>query len=179
MFQVKYFMDIRRYRDWTCPPAHKARGFWFWMVVLVISAPLAVYFRMNESDLRLQSLAAMGVLIAVYRGLLFRKMYANKQFRVMCIDYKKEERHGWDSRVEVTEEGICTYMDDAPLGKAAWENVCGYTVTSRYIDLNVEKDFIRLPRDAFTVGTAEEFLAWLGQRHPELERQQEVRAFDN
>lgn len=179
MFQVKYFMDMNRYRSWTCPPAHKTRGFWFWLILLVVAVPCFVIFRMKNFDLRMQSMAAMLSLVALYRGFLFRPMYANKQFRVMCINYHKEKRNGWDSRVDVTEEGIHTYMDDESRGMITWDQVKSYTVTSKYVDFNVMLDFIRLPKDCFTVGTAEEIVAWMEEHHPEIERQKETSEFDN
>ena len=179
MFQVKYFMDMNRYRHWTCPPAHKTKGFLFWLILLVVAVPCFVIFRMNNFDLRMQSMAGMLGLVALYRGFLFRPMYANKQFRIMCINYHKEERQGWDSRVDVTEEGIHTYMDDELRGTVLWDQVKSYTVTSKYVDFNVMLDFIRLPKDCFTVGTAEEIVAWMEEHHPEIERQKETSEFDN
>ena len=179
MFQVKYFMDMNRYRQWTCPAPHKTKGFWFWLALLVISTPLMFYFRAIDSDLRLQSMSAMCMLIAVYRGFLFRPMYANKQFKVMCVNYHKEERDGWDSGVKVEEDGVETFMDDESRGCVTWDQVQSMTVTSGYADLNVATDFIRLPKDCFTKGSLEEFLAWMDQNHPEIERKRETKEFDN
>ena len=62
MFQVKYHMDGKLYRQWTCPPIHKARGFWIWMVLLVISTPAMFYLRSVGAAPRFQSLAAMTML---------------------------------------------------------------------------------------------------------------------
>lgn len=179
MFQVKYFMDMNRYRKWTCPPAHKTRGFWFWLILFVVAVPLFAYLRVNDLHLRMQSMSAMVALVALYRGFLFRPMYANKQFRIMCINYHKEERQGWDSRVDVTEEGIHTYMDDESRGIISWDQVKSYTVTSEYADFNVTQDFIRLPKECFTVGTLEEFLVWMKENHPEIDREQETKEFRN
>ena len=179
MFQVKYFMDMNRYRSWTCPPAHKTKGFWFWLILLVVGVPCFVIFRMKNFDLRMQSMAGMLALVGLYRGFLFRPMYANKQFQVMCINYHKEERKGWDSRVDVTEEGIHTYMDETANGSATWDQVKSYTVTSNYVDFNVTCDFIRLPKDCFSVGSAEELVAWLESNHPEIDRRKETKEFDN
>lgn len=179
MFQVKYHMDMKRYRSWTCPPVHKTRGFWFWLALLIVCLPAMIWLRVTDGNMRLQSLTAMGVLIAVYRGFLFRPMYANKQFRVMCIDYKKESHEGWNSRVDIGEDGIDSFMDDRQLNHVNWDEVDFVVSTTNYVDFSVEQDFIRLPKDSFTVGTAEEFVAWLDEKHPDLRRKQEVKAFDN
>ena len=72
MFQVKYFMDMNRYRKWTCPPAHKTKGFWFWLVLLVVATPLFIFFRIKGFDLRMQSMASMVALVGLYRGFLVR-----------------------------------------------------------------------------------------------------------
>ena len=97
----------------------------------------------------------------------------------MCINYHKEERNGWDSTVNVDEDGIETFMDDASRGKIEWDQVKSYTVTSSYADLNVMTDFVRLPKDCFTKGSFEEFLKWMDANHPEIERRKETKEFDN
>lgn len=178
MFQVKYHMDMNRYRQWTCPPIHKIRGFWFWMALLVISTPAMFYLKENDYPLRFQSLASMAMLVSVYRGILFRPMYANKQFRVMCVDYEKPQS-GWDSRVDLDEDGISNYMDDKLLNRVSWDRVGAMVETTNYVDLIVGDDFIRLPRAEFSLGSAEEFLVWLGENHPEIQRKEEIKQFAN
>lgn len=178
MFQVKYHMDGKLYRQWTCPPIHKARGFWIWMVLLVISTPAMFYLRSVGAAPRFQSLAAMTMLVAVYRGILFRPMHTDKQFRVMCMDYDKPQT-GWDSRVDLEESGITSYMDEKQLNHVAWHQVESVTATTRYIDFAVANDYIRLPADCFTVGSAEELLSWLQENHPEISRKEETKEFAN
>ena len=178
MFQVKYHMDGKRYRAWTCPPTHKLPGFWFWMVLLVISTPAMFYLRSIDAAPRHQSLAAMTMLVAVYRGILFRHMHTDKQFRVMCMDYNKPQT-GWDSRVDLDEDGISNYMDEELLNHVDWDRVHSMVQTTSYVDLGVGEDYIRLPRAEFSKGTAEEFIAWMDENHPEIQRKEEIKQFAN
>ncbi len=178
MFQVKYHMDGKLYRQWTCPPIHKVRGFWFWMVLLAVSTPAMFYLRSIDGPIRLQSLASMAMLVAVYRGILFRPMYADKQFRVICMDHEKPNS-GWDSRVDLDETGLSNYMDESLLNHVSWDQIQCAVVTGNYVDFVVASDFIRLPRNSFTQGSAEELLVWLKENHPEVELREESSQFAN
>ncbi|MGM9661704.1 MAG: YcxB family protein [Oscillospiraceae bacterium] len=176
MYQVKYQMDMKRYRQWTCPPVTKTRGFWFWLVLLVVSTAALVYFRSIESEMRFQSLAALLILCSLYRGFFFRPMYANKQFRLMRMQYGKE---AWDSQVDIDDEGIRTYMDGEQQASVTWDQVESFTVTTNYFDFEVDKDFIRLPRDCFTEGSDTAFLQWMDEQHAAVPRKQESKEFAN
>ncbi len=178
MFQVKYHMDGKLYRQWTCPPIHKVRGFWFWMALLAVSTPAMFYLRAIDGPIRLQSLSSMAMLVAVYRGILFRPMYADKQFRVICMDHEKPNS-GWDSRVDLDEVGLSNYMDEELLNRVTWDQVQYVIETGSYVDFVVAGEFIRLPRNSFTKGSAEELLGWLKENHAEVEHHQESSQFAN
>ena len=172
-FKNVYTMNLPRYRKWMNPPMTKVKGFWIWAVVTVVGLGGLLFFRFNDYPLRLQSLSSLVLLAGVYRGFFFRRMYVDKQFRVMCMDYGYEPFTGWQNTIVVTDEGIKTYMNEKGLADVTWDKVQNLTIANGYFDLEVDMDFIRLDKASFTEGDPESFLAYMTEQHPEIEQKPE------
>lgn len=176
-FRNEYTLNMQRYRMWMRPPLTKVKGFWFWCPLTLVSLGLLIYLRVNAYPIRLQSLASLILLAAVYRGFFFRAMYVDKQFRVMCMDYGYEPFTGWKNTIEVDDAGIRTFMNEKPIADVTWDKVQNLTIANGYYDLEVDLDFIRLDKACFTEGDSESFLRYMTEQHGDIEQKAEKNDF--
>ncbi len=172
-FKNVYKMDMNRYRKWMNPPLTKVKGFWFWAPLSLLALAALLYFRAKAYPLRLQSLSSLILLAALYRGFFFRRMYVDKQFRIMCMDYGYEPFVGWQNTIVVDDEGIRTFMDEKPMANVTWDQVQNLTIARGYFDLEVDMDFIRLDKASFVEGNTESFLAYMTEKHSDIEQKAE------
>lgn len=174
MFENVYIMDIKRYQRWTAPIVHKAKGFWIWMSVLALGTVGTIYFYTHDVSMRWQGLGLMLMLIGVYRGLLFRKMLAGKQFKLMRAHSGMRE---WECKV-VVGNTIRLFINNEPNNEVFFKQVEKFVEAKSYFDMKVENDFVRLDKACFTKGTADEFKAWMAAEHPEIPYEEEAPEFN-
>jgi hypothetical protein len=175
MFQNEYTMDVVRYRRWTTPIMHKAKGFWFWLVLVLVGLPAMVILRDMQAKQSYQTAAALLTLAALYRGFFFRGMYANKQFRLLSNRMGKKS---WDTRILVDDKTFIMYVDGEKNNEVSWKQISRLVEAKSYIDVEVGGDFMRLDKAGFTRGDAAGFLQFVRDKHPEVRVEREKPAMD-
>ena len=174
MFENQYVMDLKRYRRWTAPTFYKVKSFWGWVVVFIIGLVGALFFHNEDTRLNWESLGYMLMLVSVYRGVFFRYMLAGKQFKMMRVQFGLKQRNCKD----IVGNTIRVYTDDNLSNEVFWKQVAKFVEAKSYFDLSVDNDFVRLDKNCFTKGTAEEFKAWMLAEHPEIPYAEELPEFD-
>ena len=174
MFQNEYCMDINRYRHWTCPILTKAKGFRFWLLLILVGLPSACVFYAIDARQSFKTTALLITLVGVYRGFLFRPMYANKQFRLMAAQFDKKS---WMTKI-VIGDTLRLYVDGELNNEVQWGQVKTLVEARSYFDLEVGGDYLRLDKASFTKGDAESFLAYMKECHPEIPHQEEKPEFN-
>lgn len=178
MYTNEYIMNRKRYDKWATPKFWKVPVFYMYCVLFVAGVFGWVYFRKVGAETRWQSIGAFLTFVAVYRGVFFQWMHADKTFRVMRTTYFNDQ--DWKCKVSVTEKRISLFINGKLNNQVEWEQIVKLEEAKTYLKLtaNDNKEGIILDKNCFTQGTSEEFKKWMKEEHPEIRQEKISPAFD-
>ena len=167
MFVNEYEMTRKRFLLWSVPKFYKLPIFYIWAAVFVFSAVAWAYFANHDVEVRWETLAAFMCLISLYRGVAFRYMAVDKQYRLTKENMYKDV--AWMCKVEVNDGGIRVSANGKLQAYVKWDRIEAFNEAESFLDLKVkEGDQARLDKNGFTKGTVEEFKKYMAEKHPEI-----------
>lgn len=167
MFVNEYEMTRKRFIQWSTPIFYKLPIFYIYCAIIVFSVFAWWYFATNNVAVRWQTLAAFMVLISLYRGVAFRYMATDKQYRLTKENMYKNV--AWMCKVEVNDGGIRVSANGKLQAYVKWERICAFEEANTFFDLKVrEGDQARLDKAGFTKGDAESFKKYMLENHSEI-----------
>ena len=87
MFVNEYVMTRKRYDKWAAPKFWRLPIFYVYCIIFAAGTFGWIYFHHVGASLRWQSVGATLSFIALYRGVFFKWMHADKTFRVTRAQY--------------------------------------------------------------------------------------------
>lgn len=168
MFVNEYVMTRRRYTKWATPKFWKLRSFYLWVIIFVAGIFGWFYFDQAPVTPRWKTIGVFLVFVAVYRGVCFPWMHADKTFRLTRQKYFNEKN--WTCKVILGEKNISLYINGKSNNKVEWSEIVKLEEAKTYLKLT-SKDGIEgvmLDKEAFTEGTSDSFIQWMKEKHPEI-----------
>ncbi|MBQ0041246.1 MAG: YcxB family protein [Clostridiales bacterium] len=167
MFINEYEMTRKRFLLWSTPRFYKLPIFYIWAVVFIFSGIAWWYFANYDVEMRWQTLAAFMMLISFYRGVAFRYMAVDKQYRLTKENMYKGVP--WMCKVEVNDGGIRVSANGKIQAYVKWDRISEFVEADSFLDLRVKDgDQARLDKACFTKGNTDEFKAWMKENHPDI-----------
>lgn len=167
MFVNEYEMTRKRFLLWSTPKFYKLPIFYIWAAVFVFSGVAWYYFAHHGVAVRWKTLAAFMMLIAFYRGVAFRYMAVDKQFRLTKENMYKDVP--WMCKVEVNDGGIRVSANGKLQAYVKWDRIEGFYEADSFLDLKVkEGDQARMDKACFTKGSEAEFKKYMAEKHPDI-----------
>lgn len=178
MYTNEYIMNRRRYDKWATPKFWKLPVFYIYCFIFIAGVFGWVYFKQVGAAMRWQSIGAFLTFVAVYRGIFFQWMHADKTFRVMRSTYFNDQ--DWKCKIHVTEKRISLFINGKLNNQVEWEQVRKLEEAKTYYKLTTDEknEGILLDKECFTHGTGEAFVTWMKEEHPEIEQGRIAPAFD-
>lgn len=178
MFVNEYVMTRKRYDKWATPKFWKLPVFYIYCFIFVAGVFGWIYFDRVNAPARWQSIGAFLTFVAIYRGVFFNWMHADKTFRVtqqQCFDGKD-----WTCRVNVGEKMITLAINGKMNNKVEWNQIRKFEEARSYFKLTTDEynEGVMLDKMCFTKGSADEFKQWMWEQHPEIEYAPIAPAFD-
>lgn len=102
MFVNEYVMTRKRYDKWAAPKFWRLPIFYVYCVIFASGTFGWIYFHHVGASLRWQSVGATLSFIAIYRGVFFKWMHADKTFRVMRTQYFNDK--DWTCKVKFRDD---------------------------------------------------------------------------
>ena len=171
MFVNEYEMTRKRFLLWSTPIFYKLPIFYIWAAVFAFSGVAWYYFAHHNVEVRWETLAAFMMLISFYRGVAFRYMAVDKQYRLTKENMYKNVP--WMCKVEVNDGGVRVSANGKIQAYVKWDRIDAFVEATSFYDLRVkEGDQARLDKACFTKGSAEEFEMWMAEHHPNLPKQE-------
>lgn len=167
-FVNEYEMTRKRFSKWSTPNIFRISLTYVWIVVGLVSAFAWIYFAKNDTEIRWQTLAAFMVLIAIYRGFLFRHMAVDKTYRLTKANTYKGEP--WMCKVEINDGGIRVSANGTMSAYVKWDRVSSFQEAKTFLDLKVDGDEnqARLDKESFTEGDVESFKQYMREKHSDI-----------
>ena len=178
MFVNEYVMDRRRYDKWATPKFWKLPIFYVYCVIFVAGAFGWIYFQKADAPMRWQTVGAFLTFVAVYRGVFFKWMHADKTFRLTRETYFVGKN--WTCKVIVGEKNISLYINGKVNNKVEWEQIRKFEDAKTYFKLTAQEgnEGVMLDKSCFTEGDADSFRQWMLDNHPDIEYGPIAPAFD-
>lgn len=178
MFVNEYVMDRRRYDKWAAPKFWKLPIFYVYCVIFAAGAFGWVYFKEAGASMRWQSIGAFLTFVAVYRGVFFKWMHADKTFRVTRETYFGGKN--WTCKVIVGEKNISLYINGKINNKVEWNEIVKFEEAKSYFKLSSGEynEGVMLDKLCFIEGDADSFRQWMLDKHPEIEHGPIAPAYD-
>lgn len=170
MFVNEYVMNRKRFDSWTTPKFWKVKPTFYVYLFLFVAGIFGwVYFKAAGASARWQSVGAFLTFVAVYRGVFFQWMRADKMFRVT-----KEQYYGgkdWTCKVSVEKTKIYLYINGKFNNNVEWDEIIRFEEAKTYFRLATDefRDGVMLDKESFIKGDAESFKKWMLECHPEIE----------
>ena len=101
MFVNEYVMTRKRYDKWAAPKFWRLPIFYVYCIIFAAGTFGWIYFHHVGASLRWQSVGATLSFIALYRGVFFKWMHADKTFRVTRAQYFNGK--DWTCKVMIRE----------------------------------------------------------------------------
>ena len=167
MFVNEYVMDRRRYDKWATPKFWKLPIFYVYSVIFIAGVFGWIYFDKVDAPARWQTVGAFLTFVAVYRGILFNWMHADKTFRVTRQRYFNGK--DWSCKVIVGEKNISLYINGKINNKVEWSEIKKFEEAKSYFKLSANEgnEGVMIDKACFTEGDAESFKKWMLDKHPE------------
>lgn len=178
MFVNEYVMDRRRYDKWATPKFWKLPIFYVYCVIFIAGVFGWIYFQKVDAPMRWQTIGAFLTFVAVYRGVFFQWMHADKTFRVTRETYF--DGKNWTCKVIVGDKNISLYINGKANNKVDWAQIRKFEDAKTYFKLTAEEgnEGVMLDKTSFTEGDADSFRQWMLDNHPEIEYGPISPAFD-
>lgn len=169
MFINEYVMNRRRYDKWATPKFWKLPVFYVYCFIFAAGVFGWIYFGKVGAPMRWQTVGAFLTFVAVYRGIFFNWMHADKTFRVT-----RETQFGgkdWTCKVIVGEKNISLYINGKINNKVEWSEIARFEEAKSYFKLKSGEynEGVMLDKASFTEGDADSFRKWMLEHHPEIE----------
>ncbi len=167
MFVNEYEMTRKRFLLWSTPVCYRLPVFYIYCAIFLFSGFAWYYFDHNGAAIRWQTLAAFMMIFSFYRGVAFRYMAVDKQYRLTKLNMYKDVP--WMCKVEVNDGGIRVSANGKLQAYVKWERIEAFEEADSFLDLKVkEGDQARLDKACFTKGSEEEFKAYMAEKHPDI-----------
>lgn len=167
MFVNEYEMTRKRFLLWSVPKFYRIAYFYIWGAVFVFSAVAWFYFAHHDVAVRWETLAAFMCLISFYRGVAFRYMAVDKQYRLTKENMYKDVP--WMCKVEVNDGGIRVSANGKLQAYVKWDRIEAFNEAESFYDLKVKDgDQARLDKESFTKGDAEGLKKYMKEKHPDI-----------
>ena len=167
MFVNEYEMTRKRFLLWSVPKFWKLPIFYIWCAVFVFSGVAWYYFAHHNVEIRWETLAAFMMLISFYRGVAFRYMAVDKQYRLTKENMYKDV--DWLCKVEVNDGGIRVSANGKLQAYVKWDRIASFEEADSFLDLkDKEGDQARLDKNSFTKGSTEEFKKYMAEKHADI-----------
>ncbi len=168
MFVNEYVMDRRRYDKWATPKFWKLPIFYVWCFIFVFGVFGWIYFQRVGASARWQSIGAFLTFVAVYRGVFFRWMHADKTFRLTRVNYFNGKN--WTCKTIVGEKNISLYINGKANNKVEWKDILSFEEAKTFFKLATDEynEGVMLDKSCFTEGDADSFKQWMLDNHPEI-----------
>ncbi len=168
MFVNEYVMTRRRYDKWATPKFWKLPIFYIYCVIFVAGVFGWIYFGKADVPARWQTIGAFLTFVAVYRGVFFQWMHADKTFRVTRANYF--DGKDWTCKVIVGEKNISLYINGKVNNKVECNEILKFEEAKSYFRLstNERNEGVMLDKSCFTEGDADSFKQWMHDKHPEI-----------
>ena len=111
-----------------------------------------IYFHHVGASLRWQSVGATLSFIALYRGVFFKWMHADKTFRVTCVLNISTDKD-WTCKVMIREKGHSTlYINNKINNHVNWEDLTKFEEAKTYYKLTSKDQIegVMLDKESFT-----------------------------
>jgi len=169
-FINEYEMTRGRYNKWAVPKFWCLPVFYVYLAIFILSVGSWVYFNQHDVAQKWRTLCAFMCLISVYRGVAFKYMATDKQYRLTKMQVFKDKP--WMCKIDVTEGGIKVGANKNKPSHIKWERVEKFVEGKSYFDFKVTtslgSDQARLDKNCFTLGDAESFKQFVLEQHPEI-----------
>lgn len=168
MFTNEYIMDRKRYNKWATPKFWKLPVFYVYCFIFAAGIFGWIYFEKVNAPVRWQTIGAFLTFVAVYRGIFFRWMHADKTFRVTRARYF--DGKNWSCKVIIGCKDISLYINGKMNNKVAWSDIEKFEEARSYYKLAVadSNEGVILDKECFTKGDADSFKQWMRDCHPEV-----------
>ena len=168
MFVNEYVMDRRRYDKWATPKFWKLPVFYVWCFIFVAGVFGWIYFERVNAPVRWQTIGAFLTFVAVYRGVFFRWMHADKTFRLTRANYFNGKN--WTCKTIVGEKNISLYINGKANNKVEWKDILRFEEAKTFFKLATDEynEGVMLDKACFTEGDADSFRQWMLDNHPEI-----------
>lgn len=178
MFVNEYVMTRKRYDKWATPKFWKLPIFYLYLAIFIAGVFGWIYFDRVDAPARWQTIGAFLTFVAVYRGVFFQWMHADKTFRLTRQQYFGGK--DWACKVILGEKNISLYINGKLNNKVEWSEIKKLEEAKTYIKLaaDVGNEGVMLDKDSFTEGDSESFKQWMHETHPQIEQGPIAPAFD-
>lgn len=178
MFINEYVMNRRRYDKWATPKFWKLPIFYVYCVIFAAGVFGWIYFDKVNAPARWQTVGAFLTFVAVYRGVLFNWMHADKTFRVTRVNYFNGQ--DWTCKVIIGEKNISLYINGKINNKVEWSEIRKLEEAKSYFKLSAKEgnEGVMIDKACFTEGDEQSFKKWMLEKHPEIEHAPIAPPFD-
>ncbi|MCI9025963.1 MAG: hypothetical protein HFG92_16365 [Dorea sp.] len=168
MFVNEYVMDRRRYDKWATPKFWRLPIFYVYCLIFVAGVFGWIYFDKADAPARWQTIGAFLTFVAVYRGVFFNWMHADKTFRVTRQTYFNGQN--WTCKVIVGEKNISLYINGKINNKVEWTEIKKFEEAKSYFKLSTEvnNEGVMIDKSSFIEGDSDSFRQWMLDKHPEI-----------
>lgn len=168
MFINEYVMNRRRYDKWATPKFWKLPVFYIYCVIFIAGIFGWIYFGKADVPARWQTIGAFLTFVAVYRGVFFHWMHADKTFRVTRATYFNGQN--WTCKVIVGEKNISLYINGKINNKVEWKEIQKFEEARSYFKLSAKEsnEGVMIDKSCFIEGDADSFRQWMKDHHPEI-----------
>lgn len=178
MFVNEYVMNRKRYDKWATPKFWKLRSFYLYLAIFAAGVFGWFYFDWVGASARWRTIGVFLVFVALYRGVFFRWMHADKTFRLTRQKYFNEK--DWSCKVIVRDQDITLHINGKLNNRVEWTDIQKLEEAKTYFKLTSSDgvEGVMLDKSCFTKGDADSFKEWLKDTHPEVEQTSIAPAFD-
>lgn len=169
MFVNEYVMNRKRFDRWTTPKFWKVTpGFYIYLGLFIAGIFGWIYFDIVDAPRRWQTVGAFLTFVAVYRGVFFQWMRADKMFRVTRQKYFGEK--DWTCKVKVDDNKVYLYINGKFNNSVEWKDVVKFEEAKTYFRLGTDefREGVMLDKESFIKGDCDSFKQWVLDRHPEV-----------
>ena len=168
MFVNEYVMNRQRYDKWATPIFWKVPSFYLYCVIFAAGVFGWIYFDRADVAARWKTIGAFLTFVAVYRGVFFPWMHADKTFRVMRARYFNDK--DWVCKVMVSEERISLFINGKINNRIEWKDVLAFEEAKTYFKLTTDErnEGVMIDKESFIKGDGESLKRWMKDNHPEI-----------
>lgn len=171
-------MDRKRYDKWAAPKFWRLPSFYIYLVIFIAGVFGWIYFDYVDASARWKSIGAFLTFVAVYRGVFFKWMHADKTFRLTRQKYFNDKN--WKCKVLVRDRDISLHINGKLNNRVEWSEIKKLEEAKTYFKLSAADGMegVMLDKGCFTSGDSDSFLAWMQETHPEIPHMRIAPAFD-